>query len=193
MDLERLLSFTSYRSLSVVWCECEHVCELWLPCACACIYIKRLCKGFHRASTAQLLIYAFICACVPRISCCWVTVAVTSVTFLPTFNVFSSLVLSSLPVPPLYALFSSHTLSVLVFSPSNLLTFLIAFIPPYILCMNLLFRLNFSMCIWVYNAFACSCYLDSNKESLTSDLHLDFYNWTIYYTIDVLLNHCCTI
>lgn len=55
--------------------------------------------------------------CVVHFLLLTITLAVTSVTFLSTFNVFSSLVLAVLPVPPPLSLFFSHTLSVLVFTP----------------------------------------------------------------------------
>lgn len=51
----------------------------------------------------------YLCMCVVHYLLLTITVAVTSVTFLSTFNVFSSLVLSVLPVPPLYPFFLSHT------------------------------------------------------------------------------------
>lgn len=94
MDLERLPLFNRPpEAIDLKWCL-MWICEerLLRAWACICIHFASAKVFPQYINCTWVKIGIYLSAWVSHIYCCWVTVTITSVTFLSTFNVFSSLV-----------------------------------------------------------------------------------------------------
>lgn len=126
-----------------------------------------------------------------------VTVAVTIVTFFSTFNVFSSLVLSSLPVPPLCPFSLTHTPFTYIsprFYPSVLKAYC-----AWISCLGLItFPGAFESVMLTGHPFGLIQYLATTADvKYTLAIYICkhyglFPNFCVSLTFKIMLLNCCT-